>query len=218
MAFDDRAYNHLLAGNVFLSIFSILFTVALAPSLADSLLSEHSIVESVTAIAYLFCVAALFLKRIGNIWDRIFASLILFVFVARELELKQFFGIDAVTLSYFFDSDQSVIGRIAVLALLGAVAFGALFLCIRNWRTVFQGLVNGRAFAIGFVLGIFLLCLSQALDKLSSLSANPHEGAGFVFSVSEEILELAVPFIFATAIFAPRPAGEPDTFYTHASP
>lgn len=184
-------------------------SLQLEPEPRALLMKENGIVETLSAVGYLVCIAVM-LWRGGKeyIQEYWYVAVIFASFAAREMDFdKRFTNFGVLKSKFFVHPDVSWWGKV-IAAIILLFIFSALFQIVkRHGRRFIQDVLSFNwspmIWSIGFAGGF--LVVSKFLDGLArklsgwgvaEISAQADRMAG----LAEESMELVVPYLFIVAI------------------
>lgn len=197
----DRRTNIAIAVTCTILAALILLAVYLDIPKEHFLLKEGGVVESASALGYLFCVA-LILHKGGTAFLRSHHHLLLIVifFMLRELDFDKRFTTMGIFKSRFLISDnvpfaEKFFGAAVILLLL----YSILSTIILHSRDFCNGLKSRSTICLGVLVVAILLVISKTLDGLArkaiGIGIEVGESISRNASAVEEILELGIPVI-----------------------
>lgn len=191
---------------------ALLLWLLLPAATVLALMDEHGPVESLTALTYALCAAAVWVER-----DRAApaaaaaVALLLLGFTARELDLHKLYdGSSVLRLSWFFGAAPAGV-KLAAAAVLLLFGGALVWLLRRHARAVWQGWRRRVPLATTVVLFVVTAAAAKLVDRTGSVLPQTF---GIVLSPSqsalrfalEESLELALSALVVLALVQQRAA------------
>lgn len=174
------------------------------------LLREGGVVESASALGYLFC-AAVFLQKggIAFLKRHHYIFIVIITFMLRELDFDKRFTTMGILKSRFLISDtvpfaEKIVGAAIILLLI----YSVLSTILLHWRGFYCELKGRSVVGLGVTAALTLLVISKTLDglarKLHGIGIEVGESMSVNAGKIEEILEFGIPvviFIILRAYF-----------------
>jgi len=170
----------------------------------DYLLSESGPIETISAIGYLLCAAAII--RLAGDWSgRWPAAGLLILFALREMDFHNRFTTMSLSKSRFYLSPE--VGMTEKL--IGGAVIAMFLYCIYRLfrlegRAWLNGLKRGKACAYGVLFALSCIVIAKSLDgfarKLADVGILVSSQAASYASIFEEVLELGIPIMIGLSI------------------
>lgn len=191
------AYTLLWTGIVLL----IGFLMTAPPELADALVEENGLIESLSAMGWFVAAGFLLTTSALQRWQRGFAgAFLLLAFGLRELDFhKRFTTMGIIKIKFFLSGDVPITEKIIALLVLGFFLLMAwLFLRGRiGWFV--QRLKDRAGPAVALAALVLLLGASKVLDRLPNavreIGIPFPGGASEQLGIIEETVELGLPLM-----------------------
>jgi len=169
------------------------------------LIREGGIIESLSALGYFVCVAAMFAKGGADFAKRYhYLIMLITLFGLRELDFDKRFTTMGILKSRFYTSDvvplgEKLIGLMVILILLYVV-----YRIIKDHTASFvDGVKNRVPQHLGVLSAIGLLVFSKSIDgldrKLGDVGITVDPTVATYFGTVEEVLELGIPVLIFIA-------------------
>lgn len=178
-------------------------------------LQEGGLVETMSAIGYLICIALMFIfwgpAETLSHW---YFSVILVLFAGRELDLDKTSFTEGLLKSRQYIGDTVPAGERAISAVLLLIIIAVVItLIVRESKPFLRGLRSGYAPAYAFLTSFIILCTVKTLDgldrKLEPFGIIISKTVNQMATSAEELGEFGIPVMFAIAIvLAARSVGD----------
>lgn len=178
----------------------------LPKEIAERLVEENGLIESLQVILYIVGAIICFSYTLLKIWDKgLSAAYLLTMLAFRELDFQvKFTEISITRTKFYFSPDISITAKI----LGGIVVFSILIVLIRfawkNLSRLINGITNRKIWSILTMNGILFIIIAMVFDRsLTILTLIGIEGTikmELEKSFFEEAIELVMPISFTIAL------------------
>lgn len=199
--------------SIFLLLAILLAVLAVFATLDETLVRllivENGVIETVSALGYVGCIAAVaFLGGWRTVVMRVpYVTFILLFLALRELDADKRFTSMGIFKSEFYLSPDVPWGEKAfAVAFVGLLIWSFIELADRHGRRFIAGLRSFDPVAVGVVLAMLLAGIAKTLDgawrKLDQFGLELSAHGNLLAQSAEEVLELGIPLLLILAATA----------------
>lgn len=205
----EKDRNHYLALGLcllFLLILTGFCMVIESPELRAQIIDENGPVEVASALGYFLCLGALIYWARGRfLWKYHPFMLLILFFGLRELDFDKKFTTMGIFKSRFYSSETvPIIEKAMGVFVIALLAYAALTLLIKHFRTFLKGLRDLQFISVSIALTFALLVLAKSIDgigrKLKPLGIDLSSHMATHSETIEEIAELGIPMVILITI------------------